>query len=120
MNTTINSVNKNGNLNPMHGKRHTLATKQKISNSQKQRYADIRKALKEDDILKYGKTTAEARKEVLLHLLDNNKLNFKTVQQAVNFLAIMLNEQLIKEVVSAEIERFLQRETTRIGNMEKL
>lgn len=111
MNTTINSVNKSGNLNPMHGKRHSLATKQKISDSQKQRYAAIRKALKEGDILNYGKTTAEARKEVLLHLLDNNNLNFKNVQQAVNFLAIMLNENKIKQIIEECLTSYIQNNT---------
>ena len=55
MNNTKQSMAKSGNLNPMCGKRHSTDTKKKISDSQKQRYETIRKALKEQDILTYGK-----------------------------------------------------------------
>ena len=40
--------NRQGSLNPMWGKQHTQATKEKISQSQKARYNAIRKALKEN------------------------------------------------------------------------
>lgn len=40
--------NRIGSLNPMWGKSHTQATKEKISKSQQERYNAIRKALKED------------------------------------------------------------------------
>ena len=46
MKNTEQSVTKSGNLNPMYGKRHSTDTKKKISDSQKQRYQAIRKALK--------------------------------------------------------------------------
>lgn len=117
MQNNIKSIEISGNLNPMYGKRHSVETKQKISQTQKERYQAIRKAISED-LLKQGQTDTQTRKEVLLHLLDKNELNFTSVQQAINFLAIMLNEQRIKEVVSAEIKRFLENETTRLINLE--
>ena len=39
-----------GNLNPMYGKRQSLETKQKISDSQKKRYEIIRQKLKSENI----------------------------------------------------------------------
>ena len=47
MNTTKQSMGKVGSFNPMYGKRHTEETKQKISNTQRARYAAIRKAITE-------------------------------------------------------------------------
>ena len=107
MRDTKQSVMKSGNLNPMHGKKHSYETKNKISASQKERYNRIRKALKEQDILKYGQTDANARKDVLKHLLDNNELNFNSVQQAVNFLAIMIGKDRIQEIIREEINEFI-------------
>lgn len=108
------SCNKAGNLNPMFGKRHSIETKERISNSQKARYAAIRDALKEQgkDIVDYGKTDKEARKEVLLQLLDRNKLSFQSVQQAANFLAIMLDEEKIKRVIQEQINRYIAENCT--------
>lgn len=39
-----------GNLNPMYGKRHSYTTKQKMSQSQKKRYANMRKVANEERI----------------------------------------------------------------------
>ena len=50
MNNTKQSMAKSGNLNPMYGKRHSIDTKKKISDSQKQRYETIRKALQEQEL----------------------------------------------------------------------
>ena len=50
MNNSKQSMAKSGNLNPMFGKRHSTDTKKKISDSQKQRYETIRKALKEQEL----------------------------------------------------------------------
>lgn len=79
----------------------------KISNSQKERYNRIRKALKEQDILKYGKADFETRRSVLRHLLDTNKLNFNNVQQAIDFLAIMLGKDRIQEIIKQEINNLI-------------
>lgn len=107
MENTMQSIKKSGNLNPMWGKRHDEETKKKISDAQKARYAAIRKALKENDILDYAETDEEARKDVLRQLLDRNELNFKNIQQAVNFIAIMLRKDRIQEVIKEEINNLL-------------
>lgn len=107
MQDTLQSIKKSGNLNPMWGKRHDEETKKKISDAQKKRYAAIRKALKENDILDYAQTNDEARKDVLKQLLDRNELNFKNVQQAVNFIAIMLNKDRIQKIIKEEINDFI-------------
>ena len=107
MENTEQSIKKSGNLNPMFGKRHSYETKNKISAAQKARYAAIRKALQEQDVLNYADTDDAARKDVLKQLLDRNELNFKNVQQAVNFIAIMLNKDRIQEIIREEINDFI-------------
>ena len=107
MENTVQSIKKSGSLNPMWGKRHDNETKKKISDSQKKRYESIRKALKEQEILDYAKTGDEASKDVLRRLLDRNELSFRNVQQAVNFLSIMLRENRIQEIVREEINKLL-------------
>ena len=103
------SVMRSGNLNPMFGKKHDNETKKKISNSQKARYAAIRKALNEDNILNYGKDDFAARREVLLHLLDKNTLTFRTLQQAANFFVIMLGKDNIKQLIDEEINNLYNK-----------
>lgn len=105
MNNSKQSMAKSGNLNPMYGKRHSQETKKKISDSQKQRYQTIRKALEEQELIGYGDTCADARKDVLKRLLDYCNLNFENLQQAANFMAIMLGKEKIQEVVRAEIDK---------------
>jgi hypothetical protein len=107
MEDTTKSVMRSGNLNPMWGHKQTSETKKKISASQKARYAAIRKALSEQDIIDYGKTDMEARKDVLRQLLDRNQLSFQSVQQAANFFAIMLDEERIKRIIQEQIDKFL-------------
>lgn len=107
MENTLQSIKKSGNLNPMWGKRHDEETKKKISDAQKKRYAAIRKALKENDILDYAQTNDAARKDVLKQLLDRNELNFKNIQQAVNFIAIMLKKDRVQEIIREEINDFI-------------
>ena len=68
MENTELSMMRTGNLNPMYGKKQSYETKQKISNAQKERYNRIRKSLKEQDILYYGQTDDNARKDVLRQL----------------------------------------------------
>ena len=118
MENTKQSVMKSGNLNPMYGKKQSYETKQKISNAQKERYNRIRKALKEQDILDYGQTDDNARKDVLRHLLDKNELNFNNVQQAVNFLSIMLKKHRIQEIIRQEINNLLN-ECDKVGKENK-
>ena len=115
MNNTKQSMAKSGNLNPMFGKRHSADTKKKISDSQKQRYETIRKALQEQELLDYADTSENARKEVLRHLLDTNELSFNSVQQAVNFIAIVLGKERIQEIVKAEIDKVVS-ECCKVGN----
>ena len=115
MKNTEQSVMKSGNLNPMYGKRHSTDTKKKISDSQKQRYQAIRKALKEQELFEYADTSLDARKEVLRHLLDTNELSFNSVQQAVNFIAIMLGKEKIQDIIKAEIDKVVS-ESYKVGN----
>ena len=115
MKNTEQSVTKSGNLNPMYGKRHSTDTKKKISDSQKQRYQAIRKALKEQELFEYADTSIDARKEVLRHLLDTNELSFNSVQQAVNFIAIMLGKEKIQDIIKAEIDKVVS-ESYKVGN----
>lgn len=118
MKNTEQSVMKSGNLNPMYGKRHSTDTKKKISDSQKQRYQAIRKALKEQELFEYADTSIDARKEVLRHLLDTNELSFNSVQQAVNFIAIMLGKEKIQDIIKTEIDKVIS-ETHKVGNDKK-
>lgn len=118
MQNTQQSVMRSGNLNPMYGKKQSYETKQKISNAQKERYNRIRKALKEQDILDYGQTDDNARIDVLRHLLDKNELNFNNVQQAVNFLSIMLKKHRIQEIIRQEINNLIN-ECDKVGNDNK-
>lgn len=90
METTKQSVERSGNLNPMWGKRQSLETKKKISDSQRKRYAAIRKAIREQDILQFAQTNCEARNELIHQLLDKNNISFDNIQQAVNFVAFYL------------------------------
>jgi hypothetical protein len=119
MNNSKQSMAKSGNLNPMYGKRHSTDTKKKISDSQKQRYETIRKALQEQELLDYADTSENARREVLRHLLDANELSFNSVQQAVNFIAIMLGKDRIQEIVKAEIDKLVS-ECHKVGNDKEL
>ena len=118
MNNTKQSMAKSGNLNPMYGKRHSTDTKKKISDSQKQRYQAIRKALKEQELFEYADTSIDARKEVLRHLLDTNELSFNSVQQAVNFIAIMLGKEKIQDIIKTEIDKVVS-ESHKVGNDKK-
>lgn len=118
MKNTEQSVMKSGNLNPMYGKRHSTDTKKKISDSQKQRYQAIRKALKEQELFEYADTSIDARKEVLRHLLDTNELSFNSVQQAVNFIAIMLGKEKIQDIIKTEIDKVIS-ESYKVGNDKK-
>lgn len=107
METTKQSVERSGNLNPMWGKRQSLETKKKISDSQRKRYAAIRKAIREQDILQFAKTDDEARKELIHQLLDKNNISFDNIQQAVNFVAFLLEKERVKDIIRKEINKLL-------------
>lgn len=107
MEITKQSVERSGNLNPMWGKRQSLETKKKISDSQRKRYAAIRKAIREQDILQFAQTDSEARKELIHQLLDKNDISFDNVQQAVNFVAFLLEKERVKAIVQEEINKLL-------------
>ena len=101
------TASRSGNLNPMYGKKQSYETKKKISDSQKERYRRIRHALSEQELLNNDQDDFETRKEVLQHLLDNNKLSFRSIQQAINFLAIMLGKERIQSIIRAEMDKLL-------------
>ena len=117
MGDTTKSVMRSGNLNPMYGKRHSTETKERISNTQKARYAAIRKAIHErEDILDYGNDDPQTRREVLRHLLDNNNLKFDTIKQAADFLVIMIGKDRIEEIVHRTINRYISENCTLIDD----
>ena len=102
------TVNRNGNLNPMYGKRHDLQTKKKISDTQKARWAAIKKMCAEKQMMELADTSLQARKEMVRHLIENNNLTFENVQQALTFLSTTLGEQHIKKVIDAEIAKLIK------------
>lgn len=113
MNTTKHSMEKSGNLNPMWGRKQSPETKQKISDTQKARYAAIRKAITErEDILDYGDDDTQTRRSVLRHLLDNNDLRFDNVKQAADFFVIMLGRDRIGEIVHQTINKYIAENCT--------
>ena len=74
--------------------------------------------MKEQDILNFGQTDDNARKDVLRQLLDKNELNFNNVQQAVNFLSIMLKKHRIQEIIRQEINNLIN-ECNKVSNENK-
>lgn len=110
METTKQSVERSGNLNPMFGKRHSEETKKKISNSQKKRYAAIQKAIREQDILQFAQADGESRKELIHQLLDKNNISFDSIQQAVNFVAFLLEKERVKVIIREEINKLLVKD----------
>ena len=111
-------ISRQGNLNPMYGKRHTADTKKKISDSQKARYNAIRKAIKEQSIIDFGDDSPESRKRVLTHLLDNNDLKFDNMKQVADFLAIMIGKDRINEIIRSEVDKIIA-ESYKVGNGNK-
>lgn len=110
MKVTKQSVERSGNLNPMWGKRQSLETKKKISDSQKKRYRAIRKAIREQDILQLAHTDDKVQKEVIHQLLDKNIMSFDNVQQAVNFVAFLLEKERVKDIIQEEINKLLAKD----------
>ena len=108
-------ISRQGNLNPMYGKRHTADTKKKISNSQKARYNAIRKAIKEQSIIDFGDDSPESRKRILTYLLDKNNLQFENMKQVADFLAIMIGKDRIQEIIRSEVDKLIA-ESYKVGN----
>nr|WP_279192237.1 NUMOD3 domain-containing DNA-binding protein [Bacteroides intestinalis] len=104
---------KEGSLNPMWGKSQSLETKQKISNSQKDRYERIRKALQTEDTAatkNIGETNVAAQIDLLKQCLFTDNITFKDAEQAHNFIAIMsdgINSNYLKSVINDELNRYL-------------
>ena len=113
MNQTKQSMERSGNLNPMWWRKQSQETKQKISDTQKARYAVIRKAITErEDILDYGDDDTQTRRSVLRHLLDNNDLRFDNIKQAADFFVIMLGRGRIEEIIHREIHKYINENCT--------
>jgi len=104
------SQKKMGSLNPMCGKSHSVTTKKKISDTQKERWQVIKQAIKE----KLGETDVIARKDLLNQALNTDTISFKDVQQARNFIAIMtdddrkLLEDYLRPIVSEIVRCYLE------------
>lgn len=112
MRTNIQSIKKQGSLNPMYGKSHDEVTRRKISDAQKQRYAAIEKALKlEKTEHPIGNTSGQARLDLLQQCLFTDTIGFKDVQQAMNFIAIMtdgIDNNYLKKVINNELNKHLE------------
>ena len=104
MENTKQSVMKSGNLNPMSGKRHSIESRKKISDSQKNRYQAIRNALNERELMNYADTSENARIDVLKRLIETNELSFESVQQAINFIAIVVGKKRMQQIIRDEIQ----------------
>ena len=111
-------ISRQGNLNPMYGKRHTADTKKKISDSQKARYNAIRKAIKEQSIIDFGDDSPESRKRILTYLLDKNNLQFENMKQVADFLAIMIGKDRIQEIIRSEVDKLIA-ESYKVGSYIK-
>ena len=111
-------ISRQGNLNPMYGKRHTADTKKKISDSQKARYNAIRKAIKEQSIIDFGDDSPESRKRILTYLIDKNNLQFENMKQVADFLAIMIGKNRIQEIIRSQVDKLIA-ESNKVGNDKK-
>ena len=92
-----------GSLNPMWGKQHTQATKEKISQTQKARYSAIRKALHEE----HTDDEATDRKiERLNAMLDDGTITtVNELNRAIHilFVAERISRKIVEEL--REIEK---------------
>lgn len=108
----VSRRSREGNLNPMFGKRQSLKTKQKISDSQKERYEMIRRKIQSEQANPpLGRTDKAARMELLNQCLNKDTIGFDTVEQAHNFVAIMLQyegENHIQRVIKEELDKMLR------------
>lgn len=91
-----------GNQNPMHGKRHNEVTKRKISDSQKKRYERIRQALHEH----FANTNWQS--DVIKQCLENNEIDFNSIQSAINFLALLLGDYRLERIIDEKISNLVE------------
>lgn len=104
------SVKKKGALNPMYAKQHSTETKQKISNSQKARWNNIRQTIKQVS----EETSDKARQDLIDQALYSDTISFKDEQQARNFFEIMSQSdkkiliKYLKPIVNSFIKKYLQ------------
>lgn len=104
------SIKKKGALNPMYAKQHSTETKQKISNSQKVRWNNIRQAIEQVS----EKVSDEARQDLINQALYSDTISFRDEQQARNFFEIMQHSdkelfiQYLKSIVNRFIKEYLQ------------
>ncbi|MBO4664217.1 MAG: hypothetical protein J5663_07370, partial [Bacteroidaceae bacterium] len=103
-----NQPSKKGNLNPMFGKKQSELTRKRISDSQKARYNALRAAIRESSVLSFGQDDIEARKDVLRQCLEKNNISFQSIQQAINFICIILGKDYIKEIFNEEINKIIK------------
>jgi len=101
-----------GSLNPMWGKEQSQETKQKISISQKKRYEMIRQQLQSEQTgLKepVGRTDKVARMDLLNQCLNTDSMSFRDVEQAHNFVAIMLQNEgnYLKKIIKEELDKLI-------------
>ena len=112
-----NYPSREGNLNPMFGKRHNEETKEKISTSQKARYAAIRKALQAEEIQPpIGRTDKAARMDLLNQCFNTDSIAFKDVEQAHNFVAIMLQneENYLQKIIKEELNKLINEKNRHV------
>ena len=104
------SIKKKGALNPMYGGRHSAETKQKISNSQKIRWNNIRQAIEQVS----EETNDKARQDLIDQALYSDTISFKDEQQARNFFKIMsqsdkeLLAKYLEPIVNSFVREYLQ------------
>ena len=94
----------------MYAKQHSTETKQKISNSQKARWNNIRQAIKQvnEDI------NDKARQDLINQALYSDTISFRDEQQARNFFKIMsqsdkeLLAKYLEPIVNSFVREYLQ------------
>lgn len=108
----ISRRSREGNLNPMFGKRQSLETKQKISDSQKERYEMIRQNIQSEQANPpLGRTDKAARMELLNQCLHKDTIGFDSVEQAHNFIAIMMQDEgknYIQRIIKEELNKIIE------------
>ena len=106
MDNTIQSIKKCGSLNPMYGKRHDAETKKKISDTQKRRYAMIRKAINGNNNSDENQSIVEAQK-LDLSELEQYEIKFNTIKPTLIFLSRLLDKEYISQIINDEINKLL-------------
>lgn len=110
MESTNQSIKKTGSLNPMWGKRQSLDTKKKISDSQKERYEKIRQQIQSESI-KTNNAEQEAKLDLLKQCIFTDSIQFRDRQQAINFIDIMshgIQSDYLKRIINDELNKHLK------------